>query len=219
MAVAQELRRLSASARPLLKNRDDQRLTMAAQELETWFQSNRPGPFSWTIDPVVETEESTSYQGQGGAHAVSARFTFLWICERTDDPTLVGAARGGTNVVIRRNGSDAGKYHFDLCAGGNEPQSEVMHCFSHAQVDGRTSFPRFPSVLLLPSDVLEMLLFELWPSGWQGVVDKNRNGLLGHHRAQRIRLTRVARAFQHLATKRYPLVSLHAPLSESIRLF
>jgi hypothetical protein len=43
--------------------------------------------------------------------------------------------------------------------------------------------------------------------------------LLGHHRAQRIRLTRVARAFQHLATKRYPLVSLHAPLSESIRLF
>ena len=154
------------------------------------------------------------------AHAVYGRFTFLWRCERTNDGTLISAAKGGTEITVRRStGKKVNDYHFDLGEGGAIPPSPVMHCFSHTQFSASTSFPRFPSVLLLPSDVLEMLLFELWPSDWQEAIDGDRGNLLRHHQAQRKRLGRIAKAFQQLATKRYPLVSLHSRLTAPIHLF
>lgn len=220
IAVAEELRRLSKSARRWLVGRGDLQLLNAANDLEAWFQSNRPGHFDWTLANYVESKVSTSYQGQGNAHAVCGRFTFLWRCERAVDPTVVSVAKGGTDIEIYRStGKPVNSYHFDLCEGGSVPPSTVMHCFSHAQFGGGTSFPRFPSMLLLPSDVLEMLLFELWPTDWQDTVDGNRSDLLRHHLAQRKRLGRMAKAFHQLATKRYPLVSLHSRVTAPIHLF
>jgi len=218
--VADELRRLADSSRHLLNRNHHLRLRAAAEELEGWFQSNRPGDFPWTLDEPIETEPSSSYQGNGTAAAVSARFTFLWQCERTDDPEVASASNGGTNItVVRSTGTTANEYHFDLCGGGAVGTSPVMHCFSHAQYSANTSFPRFPSMVLLPTDVLEMLLFELWPSDWPDAIDGDRSSLLKHHLAQRKRLGRVAKAFQNLATKPFPLMSLHARLPAPIQLF
>lgn len=133
---------------------------------------------------------------------------------------MASASKGGTDItVVRSTGNVVNEYHFDLCEGGAIASSPVMHCFSHAQYSAGTSFPRFPSMVLLPNDVLEMLLFELWPTDWPEVIDGDRSSLLKHHRAQRTRLGRVAKAFQNLATKPYPLVSLHARLPAPIQLF
>jgi hypothetical protein len=220
MMVADELRRLADSAKHLLNRHHDRRLRAAAEELEGWFQSSRPGSFEWTLNEPIETEPSSSYQGVGQANVVCGRFTFLWRCERTNDEGVASASSGGTDItIVRSTGSVVNQYHFDLCGGGAVPPSPVMHCFSHAQYSARTSFPRFPSMLLLPNDVLEMLLFELWPTDWPEAIDGDRSSLLKHHRAQRKRLNRVAKAFQHLATKPYPLVSLHARLPAPIHLF
>ena len=218
--VADELRRLADAARPLLKRHHHRRLHNAAEQLEGWFQSSRPGSFEWTLDEPIETESSTSYQGQGGAAEVHGHFTFLWHCERTNAEGVASAGNGGTNItIVRSTGKMLNKYHFDLCGGGAGPPSPVMHCFSHAQYTGGTSFPRFPSIVLVPNDVLEMLLFELWPTGWPEAIDGDRSSLLKHHLAQRKRLVRVAKAFQNLATKKYPLVSLNARLPAPIPLF
>jgi hypothetical protein len=219
--VAEELRRLADSSRHLLNRNHHLRLRGAAEELEGWFQSSRPGGFQWTLEEPIETEPSSFYQGSGTASAVSARFTFLWRCERTDNPDVASASSGGTNITIvkRSTGGIVNEYHFDLCGGGAVGTSPVMHCFSHAQYSARTSFPRFPSMVLLPTDVLEMLLFELWPSVWPDTIDEARSNLLKHHLGQRKRLGRVAKMFQNLATKPFPLVSLHARLPAPIRLF
>lgn len=218
--VADELRRLADSSRHLLNRHHHLRLRGAAQELEGWFQSSRPGGFPWTLDEPIETELSSFYQGNGTAAAVSARFTFLWRCERTDDPEVASASSGGTDItIVRSTGNIVNEYHFDLCGGGAVGTSPVMHCFSHAQYSARTSFPRFPSMVLLPNDVLEMLLFELWPSAWPDAIDSDRSSLLKHHLGQRKRLGRVAKAFQSLATKPFPLVSLHTRPIAPIQLF
>lgn len=220
LLVAEELRRLADSSKNLLGRNHHRRLRGTAEELEGWFQSNRPGGFLWTLDEPIETKLSSSYQGSGTAAAVFARFTFLWRCERTDDPEVASANSGGTEItVVRSTGKVVNEYHFDLCGGGAVGASPVMHCFSHAQYDAGTSFPRFPSIVLLPTDVLEMLLFELWPSAWPEAIDNARSSLLKHHVGQRIRLGRVTKAFQNLATKPFPLVSLHARLPAPIQLF
>ncbi|WP_449396785.1 hypothetical protein [Devosia riboflavina] len=218
--VADELRRLADSSKDLLIRHDHLRLRAAAEQLEGWFQSSRPGGFHWTLDEPIQTKNSSFYQGTGTAAEVSANFTFLWNCERTDTPEVASAGNGGTDiVVVRSTGNKVNEYHFDLCVGGAVGTSPVMHCFSHAQYSAGTSFPRFPSMLLLPTDVLEMLLFELWPSEWPNTIEGDRNKLLKHHLAQRKRLGRMAKAFQNLATKRFPLVSLHAALPAPIQLF
>lgn len=220
LAVADELRRLSVSARAWLKDRDDLRLRAAADELEGWFQSPRPSPFDWKLDEPIVTVDSTAYKG-GGAHAVHGELRFRWRCERTGDPTILSAANGATDVeIVRSTGKKVNAYHFDLCTGGVTPPSTVPHCFSHTQVSfASNSFPRFPSMVLLPSDVLEMLLFELWPSDWPETAVGQRNNLLRHHRGQRTRLGRVAKAFRQLATKPYPLISLHSALPAPIPLY
>ena len=219
MMVADELRRLAACSKHLLKRNDDRRLLSAAAELEGWFQSRRPGSFPWTLDAPIETENSAFYQGEGNAHEVYARFTFLWHCERTDTE-VASASNGGTNIaIVRSTDEELDKYHFDLCAGGAVGTSPIMHCFSHAQYSAGASFPRFPSMVLLPSDVLEMLLFELWPSDWPEAIDNAGNRLFKHHRGQRKRLRRVASAFQDLATRKFPVVSLHGRPTGPIALF
>jgi hypothetical protein len=218
-SIALELRGLSESARPFLETNDHQLLATSAVELENWFAGSRPGPFVWTLGRPVRTDPSTSYQGQGNAHAVSAGFTFSWNCERTDDPNLIVARNGGSNVTIYRGPRPVTHYHYDLCPGGQtHSQSPIMHCFSHSQFKGGTSFPRFPSIFLLPSDVLEMLLFELWPEDWANEAEINRNKLLRHHLAQRRRALSMTGAFRQLMHQRFPLVSLHAILSDPVRL-
>lgn len=218
--VADELRRLANSSKNLLNRHHHRHLSGAAEELEGWFRSSRPGVFPWTLDEPIETKPSSSYQGNGTAAAVFAQFTFRWQCERTDDPEVAVASNGGANIaIVRSTGVAVNQYHFDLCGGGAVGTSPVMHCFSHAQYSAKTSFPRFPSMVLLPTDVLEMLLFELWPSDWPDTVDSDRSSLLKHHLAQRKRLSRVAKAFQNLATKPFPLMSLHARLPAPIQLF
>lgn len=220
MMVADELRRLADSSRHLLNRNHHLRLRAAAGELEGWFLSSRPEGFAWTLDEPIETESSKSYQGAGNAAEVSASFTFLWDCERTDNLEVASASKGGSDItVVRSTGTKVNEYHFDLCGGGAVGTSPVMHCFSHAQYSAGTSFPRFPSMVLLPTDVLEMLLFELWPSDWPEAIDDARSSLLKHHLGQRRRLGRVAKAFQNLATKPFPLVSLHARLPAPIQLF
>lgn len=220
MMVAEELRRLADSSRHLLNRNHHLRLREVAGELEGWYQSSRPAAFDWTLDEPIETETSSSYQGSGTAAAVSARFTFLWRCERTNDPSVALASSGGTDItIVRSTGNIVNEYHFDLCEGGAVGTSPVMHCFSHAQYSAGTSFPRFPSVVLLPTDVLEMLLLELWPSDWPEAISEARSNLLKHHLGQRKRLGRVMKAFQDLATKPFPLVSLHARLPAPIQLF
>jgi len=218
--VAEELRRLAESSRHLLNRNHHLRLGNAAEQLEGWFQSSRPGDFEWALDEPIQTEPSTSYQGSDNAAEVTASFTFLWRCERTGNTEVAMAVGGGTNVVVTRTtGTRVNNYHFDLCAGGAVEGSPVMHSFSHAQYSAGTSFPRFPSIILLPTDVLEMLLFELWPSDWPEAIDAARNSLMRHHLGQRKRLVRVTRAFQNLATRPFPVVSLQSRPPAPIPLF
>lgn len=218
-SVAAQLAQLSTSAKDMLAGRDHQRLGVAASELTTWFESSRPGAFVWTVDEPIQTVLSRSYQGAGNAHALSACVTFRWECDRTEASDVAVASKGGTNVTLRRGGDDIGHYHFDLCAGGAAHPSPVPHAFSHAQVQGSTAFPRFPSMLLLPNDVLEMVLFELWPTDWPAKAATKRNSLVRHHHAQRVRLRRVTGAFRELAGRPFPLISMHGRVPAPINLF
>lgn len=205
----------------------------AASRLQTADASTRER-FIWSTEGrPVKTLPSRLYKGQGGADPLEAHVTFSWRCERSEEAGWWVAYEGGVEVKLFPEGTSTdpdAAYHIDVCEGGlhveydhtgavkaDQPAAGVRHCFSHSHV--AATMPRLPSVVISPPDVLEFVLTELWPEGWKRAVAGSTgraNNLKFHHFAQRRRIQKVLGAMSLLASRPYPIPSLHERLTTPV---
>lgn len=190
--------------------------------------------FTWsTLGKPVKTGPSSTYKGGGSAHELEGHFWFSWSCERSGEWWV--AYEGSANVQLFPKGTandPYAAYHIDVCEGGlhveydhlGKPKEEqakagVRHCFAHSH--NGNPMPRLPSVLVTPPDILEFVLTELWPEAWRNAIAGSTgrtNNLKPHHFAQRRRILKVLGALSQLASRPYPISSLHERLSAPVEL-
>lgn len=193
-------------------------------ELLAAIRNAKSQPFFWGTPEPIKTKVSRQYKGDNEAHGIYAKFSFKWQLRLVPDQQrrffVVG---GGCNVEFF---SDANAilrdYHFDACQGGVD-HGNAHHPFAHFQykIDGLSDLPRLPSLIVTPTDVLEQVLLDLWPSDWvqRATKSKTKAALNGHYSNQRKRIRLLADQFASAAAAAaVPLRGLQSELASPLDL-
>lgn len=202
------------------------RLNSRNGELLAAIRNAKSQPFYWGTPDPIQTKVSRQYKGENNnaAHGIYAQFSFEWRLQLIPNQkrrfSIIG---GGCKVEIS---SDANvllrDYHFDTCQGGIDHGSAHHPC-SHFQynANGLSDLPRLPSLIVTPTDVLEQVLLDLWPSDWveKAARSKTKAALNGHYSNQRKRIRLLADQFASAAaTASVPLRGLQSKLTSPLDL-
>jgi len=162
----------------------------AASTLETAFRNNQKGSlFVWEVDKnrSIWTRPSPGkYEpSNGGGKIVVGGCSWIWQLKKVDSKHAAVAGIVSLKISLSELvTTESGDKHKALCE-WNFDIGDHSHpgALVHTQVcsvngDGHLlSVPRFPSVILAPTDALDFLLGELFQEEWQkeaaSVLDKS----------------------------------------------
>ena len=182
------------------------------------------GKFKFGLSDPISTAFSTEYKGGGQNSRVRADIDFELELEESNTRGRFMIIGGGVNVAFVSDAlGELRKFHYDACEGGVQGiNGRAWHPFSHFQFHGDFSdLPRLPSLIMLPRDVLEQTLFDLWPNDWprrvQGI--HCQSAVAQHHSSQRDRIRTTADRFIAMSSSgRLPLRGMQERLSTTLSL-
>lgn len=220
---------LAPSARKALED--------ASSKLNTRWTDPHATDFYWSGQ--IRTNESTFYKGSKDRklRPIFATVDFEWKCSKSDKlgkrcpEGYAWLKEGVVNVKFFRPDDTSlplKSFHHDHDA---KPDLK-NHPFSHLQTNPDTSgsgplndIPRWPAILMTPVDVIENVIWDLWPEAWLKTIGGTivASHLKLHHEAQTTRIQAVCEAFKQNACggpypNRTALHGIRSPLSSPLQL-
>jgi len=216
-----ELREVFSKATDFFDTTASTILKAAAKDLETAFRVSK-GKFSWEVRQGPRAICTRPSDGKfepsgGGRQTVVGTCSWLWELKKVDSKFVAIAGNASLKValleVIEENGEDVRsplcEWNFDIGEAGHPGTLVHTQLCSVNQGSHLLSVPRFPSVVLAPTDALDFLLGELFQEDWA----KEANLIRSKHQkvAKRMR-TRLATFLeqQALDLREAPGLAVHA---------
>lgn len=203
--------------KPFVEHASHPALSRLKSELEDGRDNRRPS-FAWKLDKPVMTIEADSYDGCGRSpHKVKIGWKFEALFEiGTDEKrkSIWNVTKMVTQFRVYSSADDQEILHFhhDMKNNGQlGPHIHMQLSEDYLKDKGRIpiAVPRFPSVAMLPTDCLDLVLSEFFPFAWPKSQSGAR-GLTVLQTRQQQRITAISKALSQkwLGSRKTPIAAV-----------